>query len=135
MSEIALFDTSVLVTNLRTGLHGERIAAYAGRIRNCSIVLAELARGATSAAERRLVRELAASRPILTPTEKNWLESGELLAALRADRGFEPSKLRDLHFDALIAFTARAHGATVITANRGDFELIRSYRSFKLEIW
>jgi predicted nucleic acid-binding protein len=54
---------------------------------------------------------------------------------MRADHGFEPYKLRDLHFDVLIALTTRSHGATLITSNRSDFELIRSYRKFELEIW
>ena len=43
--------------------------------------------------------------------------------------------MRDLHFDVLIALTARTHGARLITSNRGDFELIRTYRDFKLEVW
>jgi len=135
MNEIVLFDTSVLIGNQRTARHSERIAASTGRIRNSSVVLAELWRGATLAAERRFVQALQASRPVLTPTEKNWLESGQILAAIRADKGFEPAKLRDLHFDLLIALTARSHGATLITSNRADFELIRQYRGFKLEVW
>jgi predicted nucleic acid-binding protein len=135
MNEIILFDTSVLVDNQRTACHSARIEACPGRIRNSSVVLAELWRGATLAAERKFVQALQASRPVLTPTEKNWLESGEILSAIRADKGFEPAKLRDLHFDLLIALTARSHGATLITSNRADFELIRSYRAFELEIW
>jgi predicted nucleic acid-binding protein len=43
--------------------------------------------------------------------------------------------VRDLHFDVLIALTARAYGARLITSNRTDFELIRDYREFKLEVW
>jgi predicted nucleic acid-binding protein len=78
---------------------------------------------------------LARNHPILTPTEKNWLESGEILAAIRDDRGFAPAKLRDLHFDVLIALTARSHGARLITTNRTAFELINSYREIKLEVW
>jgi len=54
---------------------------------------------------------------------------------MQRDHGFEGRKLRDLHFDVLIALTARTNGATLITANRDDFELIRRYRSFKLEVW
>ena len=135
MSEIVVFDTSILIADLRSGCHAKRMANCPGLIRNSSVVLAELSRGTTTAAERRFVRELAASRPVLTPTEKNWLESGEVLASVRAHTGFEPAKLRELHFDVLIALTARAHGATLITSNRRDFELIRSYRNFKVEIW
>ncbi len=44
-------------------------------------------------------------------------------------------RLRDLHFDALIALTVRAHGARLITSNRADFELIQTYRGFALEVW
>jgi predicted nucleic acid-binding protein len=135
MNEIVLFDTSVLIDNQRTACHSERIAACPGRIRNSAVVLAELWRGATLAAERRFLQALQASRPVLTPTEKNWLESGVILAAIRADKGFEPAKLRDLHFDLLIALTARSHGATLITSNRADFALIQEYLEFKLEVW
>lgn len=135
MNEIVLFDTSVLIDNQRTACHSKRIAACAGRIRNSSVVLAELWRGATLPAEKKFVQQLQMSRPVLTPTEKSWLESGQIVAAIRADKGFEPAKQRDLHFDVLIALTARSHGATLITSNRANFELIHAYRGFKLEVW
>ena len=66
---------------------------------------------------------------------ENWLESGQLLGKIRARTGFTPEKLRDLHFDVLIALTARSYGARLITSNRGDFELISSYKKIDLEIW
>lgn len=72
---------------------------------------------------------------VLSPTEKNWLESGQILGKMRFDKGFEAAKLRDLHFDVLIALTVRSHGARLITSNLADFELIRSYRHFELEVW
>jgi predicted nucleic acid-binding protein len=135
MSDFVIFDTSVLVDDLRTGCHQERIRTITGLIRTSSVVLAELWRGATKAAEREFLRALARNHPILTPTEKSWLESGEILARIRAARGFTPGKLRDLHFDVLIALTARSHGARLITANRGDFEMIQHFRKVRLEIW
>jgi predicted nucleic acid-binding protein len=135
MNEIVLFDTSVLIDNQRTARHSKRMAECPGRIRNSSVVLAELWRGATLPAERQFLQALQRSRPVLTPTEKCWLESGRILARIRDDQGFEPKKLRDLHFDVLIALTARSHGARLITSNRADFELIRRYREFKLEVW
>ena len=67
--------------------------------------------------------------------EKNWLESGRILAKIYEDTGFTPAKLRDLHFDVLIALTARSYGARLITSNRADFEMIHSYRRIQLEIW
>jgi predicted nucleic acid-binding protein len=135
MSEIVVFDTSVLIDNLRTGCHSQRIAGLHGVVRTSSVVLAELWRGATSLVDRQIVQALERSRPILTPTEKNWLESGKILAKINADKGYEPKKLRDLHFDVLIALTVRSYGARLITSNRVDFELIREYREFQLEVW
>ena len=99
------------------------------------MVLAELWRGATKATERDFLRAMGRNHPVLTPTENNWLESGQILAKARADLGFTPDKLRDLHFDVLIALTARSHGGRLITSNRSDFEVINSYRKFQLEIW
>ena len=135
MSSLVLFDTSVFVDHLRTGRHRERFESVSGLIRTSSVVLAELWRGATQPAEKAFLKELGKNHPILTPTEKNWLESGQILGKIQADRGFSPGKLRDLHFDVLIALTARTHGARLITTNRADFELIRKYREFEQEIW
>lgn len=135
MSNVVIFDTSVFVDNLRSGRHQERIQNISGLIRTSAVVLAELWRGATKAAEQEFLRTLARNHPILTPTEKNWLESGHILGKIRAARGFAPDKLRHLHFDVLIALTARSHGARLITTNRADFEMIRYYRNFRFEIW
>ena len=135
MSEIIIFDTSVLVDDLRTGRHQRRIQSVTGLIRTSSVVLAELWRGATKPPEREFLRTLARNHPILTPTEKNWLESGEILQKIRARHGYTPDKLRDLYFDVLIALTARSHGARLIASNRADFELIHHYRKIRLEIW
>lgn len=135
MSDILIFDTSVLVDELRTGAHRERIEGLSGLIRSSSVVLAELWRGVTKAAEREFLLTLAKNHPVLTPTKENWLESGQLLSKIRRDLGFMPEKLRDLHFDVLIALTVRSCGARLITTNGVDFELIRRYRKFALEVW
>lgn len=135
MTNLVIFDTSIFIDHLRTGCHEERIDTISGLIRTSSVVLAELWRGATKSAEHSFLKELEKNHPILTPTEKNWLESGQLLSKIRADKGFTPEKLRDLHFDILIALTARSVGARLITANRSDFELVKSYRDFHLEVW
>ncbi len=135
MSDVVIFDTSVLVDEARTGRHRKRIESVEGVIRVSSVVLAELLRGVVGLSDRKFLSALASNHPVLTPTQKNWLESGEILATIRADKGFEPHKLRDLHFDVLIALTARSHGARLITINRKDFELINRYRQIKLEVW
>ena len=135
MSDLVIFDTSVLVDELRTGRHRKRMESVDGLVRTSSVVLAELWRGATRTAERDFLRTLGKNHPILTPTENNWIESGEILSKIRAAHGFAPSKLRDLHFDVLIALTARSHGACLVTANRADFETINHYRKFLCVIW
>jgi predicted nucleic acid-binding protein len=132
---IIVLDSSVIIDDLRELRHREKIQSLIGVIRTSSVVLAELWRGAAKPSDREFLRSLARNHPILTPSEQNWIESGEILTRIRADRGFAPAKLRDLHFDVLIALTVRSHGARLITTNRTDFELINSYREFKLEVW
>ena len=110
MSDLFVLDSSVLIDDLRTGRHDDRIRSLDGILRTCSVVLAELWRGAVSEADRVFLRSLERNYRVFTPTERNWLESGRLLTKIRADKGFEPHKVRDLHFDVLIALTARTHG-------------------------
>jgi len=135
VNRVVIFDTSIFIGHLRTNKHADRFQNLSGLIRNSSVVLSELARGATNEAELDFVSALAKNHPILTPTERNWIESGLLLHRIYGDKRFSPEKLRDLHFDVLIALTARNYGATIITSNKADFELIAHYKGFRLEIW
>lgn len=134
-ASLVIFDTSVLIDQLRTGCYTQRIDSIIGVIRTSSVVLAELWRGASKTQEHKFLDALTKNHPILTPTEKNWLESGQILGKMYSRHGFSPDKLRDLHFDVLVALTARSHGARLITSNRTDFEMIHSYRKLHLEIW
>ena len=138
MSSLVILDTSVFINQLRNGLYRDRIQSLTGLVRTSSVVLAELSRGASKPAERSFLRALEKTHPVLVPTKQNWLDSGELFGQVRRDQGFEPEKLRNLHFDVLIALTALCHGARLVTADRADFELIASYkaaRGLSLEIW
>jgi predicted nucleic acid-binding protein len=135
MCDIVVFDSSVLIDQIRTNRHLNRMLDLAAVVRNSAVVFAELWRGASTYVDRQVILALERSHPICTPTEKNWLESGLLLSKIRSYKGFEPGKLRELHFDVPIALTVRAHGACIITSNRADFELIREYRDFKMEVW
>ena len=135
MTDLVIFDSSIIIDDLRSPRHREWLHSVIGAVRMSSVVLAELWRGVQTPADHKFLRTLARNHPVLTPTRANWLESGEILAKIRADQGFEPHKLRDLHFDVLIALTARSHGARLITTNRAAFELISRYRQVKLEVW
>ncbi|HUD56985.1 MAG TPA: type II toxin-antitoxin system VapC family toxin [Terracidiphilus sp.] len=135
MSSFVIYDSSIVINLIRSRSFFEQVYGSDPIIRNSSVVLAELWRGASARADRELVRWMQDNFRILTPTESNWIESGQILAKMQTDHCFEPKKLRALHFDVLIALTARAHGARLITSNRADFELIRGYREFELEVW
>ena len=135
LNKVLVFDSSIWIDQWRSGRYSERIVSITGIVRLSSVVQAELWRGVMKKSESDLIATIQRNYPILTPTQKNWLESGQILSKIRLDRGFTPDKIRDLHFDVLIALTVRSHGATLITSNRADFELIRTYRDFDLEIW
>ncbi|MGD0629993.1 MAG: type II toxin-antitoxin system VapC family toxin [Terracidiphilus sp.] len=135
MSEIVIFDTSVLMDHLRSGRYRRVFADVRGAVRMSSVVLAELWGGASTLEDIRCLEALGKMLPVLTPTEADWQESGRLLTMIGSDKRLEPEQVRDLHFDLLIALTARAHGAKLITSNRVNFELIRGYRDFGLEVW
>lgn len=98
-------------------------------------MLSELRRGATLPRERRWIDLLEAQHQVFFPGIWEWRRSGQLLERLRKKRGYAAKKLRNLHFDALIALTARAVGALLITCNGDDFEELRHEEPFELLVW
>jgi predicted nucleic acid-binding protein len=99
-----------------------------GRVLVSTIVLQELWAGVSNVAERadlRRIYELARRRRTLSnPPAVAWVLSGEALQALRTRRSIGSARLRALRNDALLAATAFAEGATIITRNTRDFELL-----------
>jgi predicted nucleic acid-binding protein len=71
---------------------------------------------------------------IINPTPSNWIEAGRILNEFKRRYGFGYRKLRDLVNDTLIAMSARSSGATVITNNGDDFEIIRKLKHFNLVV-
>jgi predicted nucleic acid-binding protein len=128
-----ILDSCIFIHDLRGGRYQRQIDALRGPVRTSAIVLAELLRDARRPEEQRFVKKLGENHPVLAPTIN--IESGEVLAKMREDRGLSADRVRTLHFDLLIALTARSIGARLITSNRADFEMIRSYRDFDLEVW
>jgi predicted nucleic acid-binding protein len=132
---VAIIDTSVYVELIRHGRFKDELLALPNLIRNSAVVLSELRRGATLPRERRWIDELEAQHQVFFPGVWEWRRSGELLERLRRKRGYDARRLRELHFDALIALTARAVGAQVITCNGDDFEELRGEEPFDLVVW
>jgi predicted nucleic acid-binding protein len=82
MSELVLFDTSILIEQIRRNRYLDRVLGLAGLVRNSSVVLAELWSGASSTVDIEFLEALGNIFPVLTPTEADWLESGQLLTMI-----------------------------------------------------
>ncbi|MBI2902483.1 MAG: PIN domain-containing protein [Candidatus Methylomirabilis oxyfera] len=132
---LAVLDTSVYIEIFRTGRFTLDVLRSTWIVRCSSVVLHELRRGARTTLERQFVNELVRKVRIITPTERHWLESAEILSVIGRKKGFGHNKLNALALDALIALSVREIGATLITCNRKDFEEIRRHRAFKVLYW
>jgi predicted nucleic acid-binding protein len=123
----ALIDTSVYIGHWERGLYAEVLDQVRKGfvVRHSAVVLSELRRGArTRQAERTVTRLRELARELWEPTAKDWWEAGRLIQTVGDAHDWDRHKRRDFQNDALIALTARAHGATVVTANREDFNLL-----------
>jgi predicted nucleic acid-binding protein len=123
----ALIDTSVYIGHWERGLYAEVLDQVRKGfvVRHSAVVLSELRRGArTRQAERTVARLHELAREVWEPTAKDWWEAGRLIQTVGDAHDWDRHKRRDFQNDALIALTARAHGATVVTANRHDFNLL-----------
>jgi len=125
---VAILDTSVYIDHWKRGLYQDTLE-YLRRayiIRHSAVVLSELRRGARGRdrATGRQPFELATVR--WEPSVADWCEAGRLVRMIGDKQAWDIHKRRDFQNDALIALTARRHGATVVTANSSDFELLRS---------
>ena len=132
---LAVLDTSVYIEIFRTGRFTLDLLRSPWIIRCSSVVLHELRRGARTNLELRFVNELTRKIRIITPAERHWLESAEILSIIRRKKGYGQNKLSELAFDALIALSVRDIGATLITCDRKDFEEIRRHKQFKVMFW
>ena len=123
----AIIDTSVYIDHWERGLHNDALdtvrSAYI--VRQSSVVLSELRRGARTAEARRLIERLFRLTKIKwAPIEADWCEAGRVIRKLGDAQGWEPHKRQAFQNDTLIALTGRRHGATIVTADRADFELL-----------
>jgi predicted nucleic acid-binding protein len=134
-ANLAVLDTSVYIDNLRSGRFKQEILDLKFVIRCSAVVLAELSRGARSREMRGFVDDLAKNLLIITPNEREWVQSGRIVNRLVAAKGYDVHKTRETHFDVLIALTARRIGAYLITCNVDDYTAIREFFDFNLACW
>ena len=133
-----IVDTNVYVDWMNTGRH-EDVLFEKGSVKYLSaVVLMELRAGAIRPDDRRLLRRVQAvfekAGRLLVPSARVYAEAGETLRRLQAEKGYNLSSSPSLVGDVLIALSARAIGAVVVTQNERDFRAIQSVRAFRLEI-
>lgn len=124
---LVVLDTNVYIGHWERGLYEETLEAVrrAYIIRHSAVVLSELRRGARMRDAERLVAALFRIAPVhWEPTAADWWEAGRLTRRIGDREGWDRNKRRDFQNDALIALTARRHGATVVTADLLDFDLL-----------
>ena len=131
----ALLDTNVYIGWLNRGLFADLVTGRGLARYLSAVVEMELRAGAETRGARRaldaLVRAYRAGNRVLAPSPAIFSEAGGVLQRLgHAGREVRRASLVD---DVLIALTARAIGATVLTAD-ADFEVIRGVRPFALRV-
>ena len=125
----AILDTGVYIGHWEAGRYDALLSDVrkAFVVRHSAVVLSELRRGARTPAARQRVEGLfRLARAVWEPTSADWWEAGKLVREVGDREGWETNKRREFQNDALIALTARRHGATVVTTNRVDFSLLKS---------
>ena len=123
----AIIDTNIYIGLWERGLFEDTLEQVrkAFIVRHSAVVLSELRRGVrTREAERTVARLHRLARNIWEPTPKDWWDAGQIIQSIGDANHWDSNKRRAFQNDALIALTARGHGATVVTTNRNDFELL-----------
>ena len=113
-----LIDKNVYIDWINDGLY-EPIIFRRDAVKHLSaVVIMELAAGAFSVRDRRLVREVVSAfgrvGRILAPTVSMYQEAGEVLRRLQESLGYTLAGAHGLANDVLIALSARSIGAVVI---------------------
>ena len=123
----AILDTNVYLGHWELGLYASELAMArrAFVIRHSAVVLSELRHGARTREALAVVGGLYKLAHVQwEPTADDWWQAGRLIREIGDEHTWDKNKRRDFQNDALIGLTARRYGATVITANRNDFELL-----------
>ena len=133
-----IIDTNVWIDWINRGAHEDLLLNKNAIKYLSSIVLMELYAGVHRPKDKsqvdQLVRAFQRTSRIINPSIENYREAGQVMARLQRRHGLQIKKVMGLSHDILIALTARSIGATVLTSNRQDFELLQSLCSFHLQV-
>ena len=133
-----IIDTNVYIDWINDGKY-EAVIFQRDAVKHLSaVVIMELAAGAFSTRDRRVVHEIASAfgkaGRVVAPTVSMYQEAGEVLRQLQQSLGYTLASAHGLANDVLIALSARSIGAVVITQNDRDFAAIQKIRPFKLSL-
>lgn len=124
-----VIDTNLYIDWINTRRHEDVLFERDAVKYLSAVVMLELYAGALSPRDRRIVDDAVATFDrtgrILVPSRAVYEDAGHVLRSLRTGA---PSLVNDV----LIALSARALGATVVTSNVRDFAAIRAVRPFAL---
>jgi predicted nucleic acid-binding protein len=134
-ANLAILHSSIYIENLRTGRLEQELQELPYVVRCSAVVLAELSRGARSREMKQFVRGLERNLRVITPTEREWSESGRIVSRIAEARSYDAHRTREIHFDVLIALSARRIGALLITLKAADFRTILEHMKFDLSCW
>jgi len=136
-----VFDTGVYIAAIQGGVFSPSFRLLQEKLPRtylASVVSAELLAGATNLAARKAVLDFLRwahrVRRVVTPDASAWERAGEIFGEIRREEPQLRSKIPTLWNDLLIALCARQVGATAVTQNARDFELLRRYLRFDLHI-
>ena len=133
-----VIDTNVYVDWLNVG-HHEAVLFQRDAVKYLSaIVVMELYAGAFTPRDRRIIGGVVSAfrrtGRVLVPPGTVYEEAGHVLRSLQRDSGYDLARAHSLANDVLIALSARAIGATVVTRNQRDFTAIQAVRQFSLAL-
>lgn len=123
----AILDSNVYVGHWERGLYVSELQMIRRNfvIRHSAVVLSELRRGVRTGDALKIVEGLYKVAHVQwEPAADDWWQAGRLIREIGDEQTWDRNKRRDFQNDALIGLTARRYGATVVTANRNDFELL-----------
>ncbi|HEY0972066.1 MAG TPA: type II toxin-antitoxin system VapC family toxin [Gemmatimonadales bacterium] len=136
-----LIDTSLYIHAERDPMFRDALRTFlsraAAKVLVSSVVIHELLVGVTTRAAREavvrdVVRPFSERRRIVETDTLVWREAALIVERLAAAGGYaDRLKTASFRHDVLIAASCRRVGATLITANRKDFDLIASMRGFR----
>jgi predicted nucleic acid-binding protein len=136
-----LFDTSVYIVSLRRGddlVLQTRNLEHGSPLWLSAVALEELYAGANAIGRKKLTRterDFDKIGRLLVPNLTDWSRTGNILAQIGENYGYEQIGRARLTNDTLLGTSAARLGITIITVNDRDFTKIAEFCPLTWELW